>query len=699
MVNFNNFINKCICVFFSNIPTTFYGNEKNKLYKEITDNVKNSKIINFPIDKDSVNFFFISREINKLLNIKNKIINDNIQKNIIVEKCFNLYYLLATHTKLKKETFYKKRILECIEENISKYIYNNKGQKIDEKNIPYSIRIRNNQSVGNLFNELKEDCSKYLKKINNVKVRHLIIDKNEIKIDDGWKKSHEYTFNKNKLKIPISKYNYEYILNGLEESESRKKVLELLNSPYKNLNLNNDVINILKKRYDLANKLGYKNWGHYSISQFTMEKNNYENIEKFLNIIKEKVEKDYDKMIYDILKISNFSKFSNKNNKKNYWENNTHKLAIYDWSFYYNKIMNKSDEYLINSYFPQNIVLKNFMEIVSRIYNFFYEEIKDEEIKKKWPKDSIIYKIDRHQSNVKKGSTLNYENKNVFNNSFLGYIYIIPYMDINFKDYFRVPSMSSLPNTCLISPGHVLIDYKFIRTVPIKNKLFSSSEILTLFHEFGHAYHLLLLSNNLSLSNLFNIPLDYAEFFSHINEHIANNYDIISSLSNKIGNNLKISENLFKTIKFDCSRLGNIYSQSIIDYVIHDLNPHMFFSNTMNSSSENKIENEEDNLCNFYETIEKYFPYKFCSSYSIHSTSFPYHFSSYYSGAVLSYLFAETRVLLNVSTDQINLKKNNTLTSFQKKFYDIILNDFKTDNYPSVINSLINSKKSEKFFK
>lgn len=530
-------------------------------------------------------------------------------------------------------------------------------------------------------------------------LRYLIIDKNEIKIDEKWKKNHEYTFNKNKLKIPISKYNYEYILNGVEESEIRKKVLELLNRPYKSLNLNSDVINILKKRYDLANKLGYKNWGHYSISQFTMEKNNYENIEKFLNIIKEKIEKDYDKIIYDILKISNFSKFNNKNNKKNYWENNAHKLAIYDWHYYYNKIMNKSDEYLINTYFPQNIVLKNFMEIISRIYNFFYEEIQNVEIKKKWPKDSIIYKIERYQSNVKRGSTLNnYENKNMSNNVFLGYIYIIPYMDINFNDYFKIPSMNSLPNTCLISPGHVLIDYKFIRTVPIKNKLFSSSEILTLFHEFGHAYHLLLLSNNLSLSNLFNIPLDYAEFFSHINEHLANNYDIIRILSNKIDNNLKISENLFKTIKFDCSRLSNIYSHSIIDYVVHGINPHLFFSSTINNS-ENGKDKEEDNLCNFYEMIEKYFPYKFCSFYSIHSTSFPYHFSSYYSGAVLSYLFAEARVLLNNSTNKINLKKNNTLVSFQKQFYDIMLNNFRTENYPSIINNLINSKKSGNFFK
>ncbi|CDU19237.1 peptidase, putative [Plasmodium yoelii] len=698
MVNFNNVINKCICVFFSNIPKIFYGNEKKKLYKEIIDHVKNSKIINFPIDKDSVNFYFISCEINKLLNTKNKIINDNIQKKKIVEKCFNLYYLLATHTKLKKETFSKKIILKYIEENISKYISkNNDDQKLDEKNIPYSIRIRNDKLVGNLFNELKEDCSKYLKKINNVKVRYLIIDKNEIKIDEKWKKNHEYTFNKNKLKIPISKYNYEYILNGVEDSEIRKKVLELLNSPYKNLNLNNDIINILKKRYDLANKLGYKNWGHYSISQFTMEKNNYENIEKFLNIIKEKIEKDYDKIIYDILKISNSSKFNNKNNKKNYWENNAHKLAIYDWYYYYNKIMNKSDEYLINSYFPQNIVLKNFMEIISRIYNFFYEEIKNEEIKKKWPKDSIIYKIERYQNNVKKGSTINnYENMS--NNVFLGYIYIIPYMDINFKDYFKIPSMNSLPNTCLISPGHVLIDYKFIRTVPIKNKLFSSSEILTLFHEFGHAYHLLLLSNNLSLSNLFNIPLDYAEFFSHINEHLANNYDIISILSNKTDNNLKISENLFKTIKFDCSRLSNIYSHSIIDYVIHDINPHLFFSNTINNFEKGKNK-EEDNLCNFYEIIERYFPYKFSSFYSIHSTSFPYHFSSCYSGAVLSYLFAEIRVLLNIPTNQINLKKNNTLISFQKKFYDILLNNYRTEDYPSIIANLINSKKSGNFFK
>ncbi|CRG94115.1 DnaJ protein, putative [Plasmodium gallinaceum] len=681
----NSFINKWIFIIFSKIPSIFCSQKKKILYQEIIENVKTSKIINYPIDKNSVNFYFISNKISKLLNVADQIIDEKKKKIMKLENCLNLYYLLVTSAKLNPSIL-KKYILEYIEERISWILKKNKNVNIDHKLIPYTIHIRREKLLCNLINELNVYCSNYLKKINNIKTRYLVIDKNEINIDEEWKKKHEYIFNKNKLKIPISKHNYEFILYGLNESSLRKKVLHILNIPYKNKNLNSDVINILKKRYEIANKCGYNNWSHYSISHFTSEKNNYNNLNEFFNLIKTKIDKDNHKINFNMMKLFNLKKKNNCLNN-NYVDNNiNNKIDIYDWYYYYNKMSNKSDEYFINTFFPQNSVLNNFIQIISKIYNFSYERVTNKEILKKWPNNSIIYKIKRGNEKKIKQS-LNYEKRDnmEFNDcDLLGYIYIIPYMNIRLKDYFKIPLMNSLSSTYLICNGHVLIDYKFMQTVPLEKKLFSSSEILTLFHEFGHAYHLLLLSNKYSLYNFYNIPLDYAEYFSHINEHLVNNYNIIYNLSNKEINNSKINENLFNSIKFDSSRLFNIYLQSLIDYKIHDMNPFLFFSNN----------NQQDEyaLNDFYKIIQNYLPYKISSLYSIHSTSFPYHFSCYYAGSVLSYLLAEIRVILNNSTNDISLKKNNTLISFQKKFYNFLSKDFRDETYPSIIKSALSNQ-------
>ncbi|SBT79125.1 DnaJ protein, putative [Plasmodium malariae] len=734
MKNMNFLINKSIFFIFSKITTFFCWAEKKKLNEQVIKYVENSKIINHPIDTSITNFYFISNEINKLVNIRNKLlVCDKQSRKRITEKCFNLYCFLITSAKLKKKknNFFKRKILEYVEETIARSIEKIKIEDIDKKLIPYSIYIRSEKSLGSLVADLNIACSSYLNKINSVRIRHLIIDKDEINIDEEWKKKHECFFNKKKLKIPISKHNYEYILNGLHKSSLRKQVLYLLNIPFENKNLNKDVINILKKRYDIATKMGYKNWAHYSISHFTSEKNNYDKVNDFLALVKMKIDKEYDTVKCSMEKTINLEKSTNMQVNIDDKKDSCVKLAIYDWNYYYNKILNKSDEYLINTYFPHAHVLKNFLIIVSKIYNFAYEEVKQEAGQERWGKNSHIYKIKKKRnekimnSNIMNGKNLldnTRREQDKSGSNLLGYIYIMPYKDISFMDYFRIPLIDSLPNTCLICAGHVLIDYRFLSSVPIEKKLFSCSEILTLFHEFGHAYHLLFLSTKYNMYRMSNMPLDYAELFSHINEHVANNYNIMYNLSNNINDNSKINEYLFKTMKFDYSRLANIFSQSMLDYAIHNLDPYEFFDghqgmvscaevvirsirgtrgkNCNSHGDSDKYgmhtyhENSYDHsLDKFYSTVEKYFPYSFSSHYSIHSTSFPYHFSCCYAGSVLSYLFAEMRVLLNFSTDNLSLKKNSSLVSFQRKFYEIIEDDLRFDANPSIITHALANKK------
>ncbi|ANQ07645.1 Uncharacterized protein PCOAH_00022950 [Plasmodium coatneyi] len=688
-------INKCIFLIFSKISPMLYGAEKRKLQDEIVEHVKNSKLINYPVDKTCINLFHISKEIDKLISARSAFVSGGDQKrsHISLQSCLNLYYFLITCAKLKKITFLHRKVLEYVEQRIATSLQNTGVESADEKYIPYSIHIKNEKSVSHLVAELGTDCAAYLKKINGVKIRYLTIDRNQINIDEEWKQKHQCAFNRGKLKIPISKHNYEFILNGVTEPALREKVLTLLNSPYENKNLNRDVIKILRKRYDVATKLGYRNWVDYSMSHFTSEKGKYGKLRDFFNLVKGKVDRDYARVSASMGKLLSSSSGGVSQPSDRYGKHHDRrevrrdKPYMHDWSYYYNKSMNKSDEYFVNTFFPHGHVWKNFMEIVSRIYNFSYEEVREKGVTKKWPKGSLIYRIERRSANHCSGPNTQTNESLVRDrvggsprrevpsgDSLLGYMYIVPYMEVKIRDYFRVPSMNCLSNTCLIFTGHVVLDYKFIGTIPIEKKLFSSSEILTLFHEFGHAYHLLLLSRRYNLYQFSNMPLDYAEFFSHMNEHLVNNFSVLQALSNKADNNSKINEDIFKSIKFDSSRLANIYTHAVIDYEIHDLNPHDFFTNQLDNRGE--VAHGDDSLVPFYNIIENYLPYKIGSSYSIHSTSFPYHFSCYYAGSVLSYLLAEMRVIMNISTAELSIKRNSSLVAFQKKFYGIVAQDF-----------------------
>ncbi|GAB65989.1 hypothetical protein PCYB_081500 [Plasmodium cynomolgi strain B] len=700
-------INKCIFLIFSKISPMLCGAEKRKLHDEIVEHVKSSKLINYPVDKTCINLFYISKEIDKLISARSAFVSGGDQKrsHITLQSCLNLYYFLITSAKLKKITFLHRKVLEYVEQRIATSLQIKGVESADEKYIPYSIHIKNEKSVSHLVAELSTDCAAYLKKINGVKIRYLTIDRNQIKIDEEWKQKHQCAFNRKKLKIPISKHNYEFILNGVTEPALREKVLTLLNSPYENKGINRDVIKILRKRYDVATKLGYRNWVHYSMSHFTSEKGKYEKLRDFFNLVKGKVDRDYARVSANMGKLlsSSAEGVSQPSDRYGLHQDRRElrrdrisplrdKPTMHDWSYYYNKSVNKLDEYFVNTFFPHGHVWKNFIEIVSRIYNFSYEEVQEKGVTKKWPKGSLVYRIERRSGNHCIGANTHLNESLVRSrvgesprrevpsgDSLLGYMYIVPYIEITIKDYFRVPSMNCLSNTCLISTGHVVVDYKFIGTMPIEKKLFSCSEILTLFHEFGHAYHLLLLSRRYGLYQFSNMPLDYAEFFSHMNEHLVNNFSVLHALSNKADNNSKINEDIFKSIKFDSSRLANIYTHAVIDYEIHDLNPYDFFANHLDDNRGEVAHDRaygDDSLVPFYNLIGSYLPYKIGSSYSIHSTSFPYHFSCYYAGSVLSYLLAEMRVLMNISTADLSIKRNSSLVAFQKKFYAIVAQDF-----------------------
>ncbi|SPJ10472.1 DnaJ protein, putative [Plasmodium sp. DRC-Itaito] len=731
-----------------------WSKEKIRIYDNIIRKVENSSIISYPLNKNSIDFFYISYKLNNLINTrkKNLKLNDDIlNTNIFLEKCLNLYYLLLSNIKLKKAHFLKKRILEYSEYNLRSLLNNKVIKMIDQKMLPYNIRIKKEESVENLFTQIKEDTSLYLKKVNSVKIRHLYIPRDKINMNEQCKNKYKYSLNKKMLKIPISKHNYEFLLCEINDSMIRKDVMFLLNEPYKYLNLNKDIIKILKKRYDVANILGYENWAHYSMNEFTSEKNNYKDIKEFFDIIKKRISVDYDTINRDIElcmnKINGNYNNNNKNNvhnndinnsniysnniynnniynnniynnkfynnnfyNNNFYNNNVHnnlstshyddsfykskekkKVFIHDWYYYYNIMINKIDEYIINKYFPQTYVLDNFIRIISHIYNFYYSRVRNTELECGWPENTKIYKIERKERiwKIKENNDIKKKSTDL-SDSFLGYIYIIPYINISFKDYFRIRNINSLSNTYLICNGHVVIDYNFLRTVPIEEKFFSTSEIISLFHEFGHAYHLLLLSNKYKLYNFYSIPLDYAEFFSHINEHISNNYNIIYNLSNEKKDNSKIDKNIFNSFKFDKLRLSHIYIQSIIDYNIHSINPYTFFIKNDNY----KIDTDENILNNFYDLIKCEFPYNInLLNYSLNSTSFPYHFSSIYAGSVFSYLLAEIRVRLFLNQQQVSLKNNKSLYSFQKKFYDIIsLNYMDENNYPSIIRHVLNNK-------
>jgi len=184
-------------------------------------------------------------------------------------------------------------------------------------------------------------------------------------------------------------------------------------------------------------------------------------------------------------------------------QNGGFKLEPWDWSFYAEQVRKAKydlDENQIKPFFEVNAVLeKGVFFAAKQMYGITFKERNDFPV---YNPDVKVYEV--------------------FDNN--GKSLAIYYLDFYTRDNKGGGAwMNNFVNQShYLKQNPVIVNvYNFAKPVDGNPSLISFDDVITLFHEFGHTLHGLFANQNYVTLSGTNVPRDYVEFPSQINEHAA----------------------------------------------------------------------------------------------------------------------------------------------------------------------------------
>lgn len=207
------------------------------------------------------------------------------------------------------------------------------------------------------------------------------------------------------------------------------------------------------------------------------------------------------------------------------------KLMPWDWDFYAEQVRKQKydlDESIIKPYFEVNSVLENGVFYAAKLmYGITFKERKDlpvyhpdvvaYEVFDKDGKSLALYYLDFYTRDNKSGGA--------WMNNFVGQSHILK------------------QNPVIVNV------YNFQKPAPGKPSLISYDDVSTMFHEFGHTLHGLFANQQYPSLSGTNVPRDFVELPSQINEHCALEPSILKNYAIHYQTKKVIPEELIQKIK------------------------------------------------------------------------------------------------------------------------------------------------------
>jgi len=251
---------------------------------------------------------------------------------------------------------------------------------------------------------------------------------------------------------------------------------------------------ILKVKNEIVKILGFDNYAQYSIETKMAKSEN--DVISFLENLAKKSKNGAIKELEEVEKLA----------KK---LDNIQKLESYDLAYYSEKL--KTEKYSINQefykpYFEQDSVIKGLFEFLYKIFNIKFEQINEES----WHEKVKIF-------NIKS------------NNKFIGKIFL----DLearkekrggawmhNWHNKYEVNNISQTPSAFIVC--------NFAPSSKEQKSLLRHSDVVTLFHEMGHALHHLLTNvNEPFVSGINGVAWDTVEFPSQFLEYFSYEKEVL----------------------------------------------------------------------------------------------------------------------------------------------------------------------------
>ena len=300
-----------------------------------------------------------------------------------------------------------------------------------------------------------------------------------------------------------------------------------------NITLMSDAIDARQK---IAKLVGYANWGDYQ-TDGRMARTSKTVLDMF-NGLKTQIKPRFDADMQQMLEA-----------KKADVAGAT-KLESWDTAYYATKIKARDfsyDEEAMKEYFPLDVVLQGLFGICGDLFGIRIEEVKDAVV---WDQAVKLYAV------------RDWESLRI-----LGYIYFDPYPRAGKYDWFCVGALLSgrqLGGGAHQKPVAIFIG-NFVPRQNDQIPLLTLFDVETVFHEFGHALHVVLTRVPYASLSGYNVPWDYAELPSQLLQFFARDRRILSRVSgHHLDRSKKIPEDMLDKIDANNSfNLGVYYLSQI----------------------------------------------------------------------------------------------------------------------------------------
>lgn len=360
------------------------------------------------------------------------------------------------------------------------------------------------------------------------------------------------------------------------------------------------MLDILQRRLEIATLLNFNNFAEYSLVPKMVKQP-----DKVLTFLQELVNASYDKAQQEYKTLNDFS-------KNNF---GTKALNAWDVGYYSEKL--RQQRYAITQeelrpYFPETRVVQGLFTIVNKLFDLHIEEIKDVD---RWHPDVRCYAIYDAQGNLRSQFYFDlYARPNKRGGAWMDECHVRRKLDDG-----------------RIQRPIAFITCNFDRPIDGNPALFTHDEVVTLFHEFGHALqHMLTKIDYMDVSGINGIPWDAVEVASQFFENWAWEKESIHLISGHYQTNQPLPDDLL--IKMRKARNFQSGMQMIrqLELALFDFRLHMEFDPRV----DNQIQNILDEIRSYISVVP-------VPKFNRFQHSFSHIFAGGYAAGYYSYKWAE----------------------------------------------------------
>jgi Zn-dependent oligopeptidase len=578
----------------------------------------------------------LKKEIQKNIEELNSFLLKKIKRN---NEIYNFLKIFVNYL-LKEESILKKNEIKIIIDTLKDFERNGVALTENEREevLKLNLYISNNylkfeQNIQNSNNGIYVE-SKELEGISEEFILQLKKDNN------------------NKFFLGTDYPTYFTVMKYSKDRDLRQRLYKEFND--RGFPNNVSVLDSLRKNREiLAKKLGYKNYSEYDIEN-QMAKT-IDTVEKFLEEVEKLTKK---KALEEKEEIERFAKeeifISEKDKNIHPWDV-SYILNLYEKKYF------KIDTKEISEYFPIQKTINKIIEIYSKFFDVIIEKIEYEEKYWLWtdPKDLVILRVTAK--------------KDVYGiNNFGDLILDLYPRDQKYThacEEYLTQGIFNKDNKIIYYPISIIIS-NFERPSSERDGLLKHSDVTTLFHEFGHAFHSMFgVSKYISQAGT-NTATDFVEVPSQLLEQWMWEESILKIVSSHYKNEKPLPDEIINSMIKNRSFGRAINLQRQIGLSRFSLN---LFKDSKKDIKEVKKDSFKDLISFSYFDIDNNYECSFGHLSEYGSKYYSYLWSINYSLDLFSYI-KENNGLLDKNIGK--KLANNILSKGSSESYDSILKSF-----------------------